>query len=352
MEEVLTAPAVMIVIFAGVLLLAGLAYWIYSAVYQKRLDRALKEDAPAGAPAPEPRRAGKLILWLAVAVLVAGLLYRAAVLQSRLENLELSMRNDMENLASRIDDNYQELIEQLRLENSLFLRSDYEILETDLARQTIRVAFTAVPKEAAEDAAVSLRCSGRTIPLTRQADGSFSAEFELGFSELPENDTALLCLTENGVERNEQIELWLGSWRDAFPQVDVVHSGEITEGSERLYLDLTVDTFLFSPKSQLRSLTLLAQDDSGELLGEKDLMPELTEDDPTVGAYEACTDFSGDYPKGQEVRFLVRYEDVGGLSCEILFARLDPEGWLADEWTERFLDADGALIWERVGIEY
>lgn len=350
MYDTLTEPAVIIVIFAGLLLVAGLAYWIYSAFYRKRLDRALKEDAPAAAPAPEPRRAGKLILWIGVAVCVVGLLLRAASLQARLENLELSMRSDMNNLSNRIDDNYQKLIEELRMENSLFLRSDYATVGTDFARQTILVRFTAVPKAAKEDAEVSLRFSGRSFPLLRQADGSYSAEFELGFSELPRGDAALLCLTEDGVERNEEIEFWPEDWREAFPQVDVNHGGGstmLTEGA--LHLDLTVFAYLFSPRSDIRALTLQALDSSGELLQEKDLMPELNRDDPMMEAYDVCTDFSGDYPIWQEVRFVLRCENNAGLTREIVFARLSSDGALLDEWTERFFSPDGALLWEAWG---
>lgn len=348
MEDTLSAP-VIITIFAGVLIVAGLAYWSYSAFYRKRLERALKEDAPAATPAPEPRLAGKLILWLAVAVCVVGLLLRAASLQSRLENLELSMRGDMSNLSSRIDANYQELIEELRKENSLFLRSDYETVGTDFARQTVLVRFTAVPKAAKEGAEVSLRFGGRSFPLSRQADGSYSAEIELGFSELPPEDAALLCLTEDGVERNEEIELRLESWREAFPQLDVnFDGGSFLEPEGAVHLDMTVFAYLFTPKSDIRELTLRALDSSGELLQEKDLMPELNQDDFTVEAYDVWTDFSGDYPIRQEVRFLLRCENNAGLAREILFASLSVDGALHDEWTERFLSPDGALLWETV----
>ena len=352
MEDTLSAPGI-ITIFAGVLIVAGLAYWIYSAIYRKRLERALKEDAPAATPAPEPRLAGKLILWLAVAVCAVGLLLRAASLQSRLENLELSMRNDMSNLSTNLSNqiysNYQELIEELRKENSLFLLSDYATVGTDFARQTVLVRFTAVPKAAKEGAEVSLRFGGRSFPLSRQADGSYSAEIELGFSELPQEDSALLCLTEDGVERNEEVEFWPQDWREDFPQVEVNHGGGAITGTDGpQHLDLTVFVYLFNNKSEIRELTLRALDSSGELLREKDLMPELNQDDFTVEAYDVCTDFSGDYSVGQEVRFLLRCENNAGLAREILFASLSPDGSLLEEGTERFFSPDGALLWETV----
>lgn len=360
-DSFVPGPFFVILIFTALLAVAALAFFLYGRFYRRRLDRALREDAPVSAPAPEPRRAGTLILWLAAAACVTVLLVRAGALQNRLENLEYSLQReqaqlqnlensikiDMNKLTEKVDSNNQALIEQLRQQNSLFLRTDCELVNTDLDEKTVFVYVSAVPKTVSADTEVSLRLPEFSIPLARQEDGSYCEILGLSLDNLPGGPVEL-CLTENGVEQKEAFELNLWNQLNFFPVDYVSCSGDISD-SDRIQLDLFVDAGLRGSASRLRSLSLQVRDGSGEVLQEKDLMSELARTDSFSDNYSIQTEFNGTFPFGKEITLLLRMEDEDGRTYERVFAYLGPSGSLFQNSVERIFDPDGTLIWEAAG---
>jgi hypothetical protein len=335
-----------LVVFLILLGVAGLAFWLYDAWYRKRINRALEEDRPAG-PVPEPRRAGKVILILAAAACVLGFLIWANRLQTRIAELENSIRNDMWSLSQRVDSNYQNLIDELRAENAVFSAFDYEISGTDAERRMLSVKVTAMPKEAAEDAAVFLRFGDRALALKKGPNGGWSGQAELPFREALQTESASLSIVEEGRERNQEVDFALPGWKWAhFPKVvgtaDYVSLDAATPGR----LGLTADVgFTVTPVEWIRTFSAVVQLDGKDVL-EQDLQGSLQKKNGDYAEDSVRLEGQFDAREDSVMTLLLRFTDDLGFLHEYTLVtypdgiRGDPRG----EQSESVYDTDGTLL--------
>ena len=338
--------AQILLIFFALMGVSILAFWIYNAWYRARINRALEEDRPAG-PTPEPRRAGKVLLFLMVAACVLGFLIWANGLQNRIAELENSIRSDMSTISNRIDQNYQSLITELRAENAVFAKFEYEVAEIDQAKRTVLVRVTAVPKEAADGAAVSLRYGERELELQRGANGSWSGETRIAFGESLKLTDAVLSVSEAGGERSQKVDFYLQSW--LWPYYPKVSAGtdylerNWSNGSVELKADVSMTV---GAPERMRSLSAVVRVD-GEIVLEKDLSASISELADSVPEQNlAHLEGRFDLPESSEMTLLLRFTDQLGFLHEYSLCSFrggnDTEPY--NEMQETVYDTDGTVL--------
>ena len=328
-------------IFILLLGVSGLAYWIYNAWYKARINKALEEGRPV-APTPE---LGKVILFLAAVACVLGFAVWANHLQTRITQLENAIHSDASNLSYRIDEHYMSLMDELRAENAVFEVFDYEISGTDTDRRTLSVKVSALPKEAAPDAAVYLRFGDQALALEKSAGGIWTGEAVLAFRDALQTESACLSIVEEGRERNQQVDFSLAGWQWAhFPKViatpDYLYRDLKTEGKVGLTADIS---FTVTPSEWIRSFSAVVQIDGKDVL-EQDLRGTLqkTEEEDSSVRLEGQFDLSED----SVMTILLRFTDDMGFLHEyaVVSFRGGLEGDPYDEQLEYVYDTDGTLL--------
>ena len=339
--------AQILMIFLAMMGVSIVAFCIYSAWYRARISKALEEDQPVG-PTPEPRRAGKLILLLGFAACVLGFLIWANGLQNRIAELEASIRSDMSTISNRIDQNYQSLITELRAENAVFAKFEYEVAEIDQAKRTVLVRVTAVPKEAAEGAAVSLRYGERELELQRGANGNWSGETRVTFGESLKLTDAVLSVLEEGRERSQKVDFYLQSWLwPHYPRVwaspDYLERNW-KDGSVELKADVSI-TVVEAP-DQMKSLSAVVRVDGKDVL-EKDLSESISKLEDSVPEQNlAHLEGRFDLPESSEMTLLLRFTDQLGFLHEYSLCSFrggnDTDTY--NEMQETVYDTDGTVL--------
>ena len=335
---------VMLILLLGI---AALAVVLYKRYYTKQINRVLEEDGAVVAPTPALHKAWKFIAILVLFVcLFAWEMHKnneLDLLRQRCENMSYVM--------SRTWDTVKRMDAQLTDMQSSFSSFDYETEDLDAAARTIKLRFTAQPKEEYLDPSVTLRYNGESIELVRGADGYYSASVSMDPFRLPESNYATLCLTEGGRTKTEQVYLRPDVW-DYFPRIKLdFQDVEIRQGSSTLKLRAT-PALNISKRGKLNSLHLrLIQND--QVLDEIDLTHAWGDD----GGY---TRLDGEYPNNAAIFFELRWEDCYGLThtsvqymidlgqTEITYPYGDELGYDADGWYFRDIvsTADGKLLGE------
>ncbi len=332
-------------IFLLLLVVSGLAFWLYDAWYRSRINRALQEDRPVG-PTPEPRRAGKVILFLVAAACVLGFLLWANSLQNRIAELENSIREDMFYLSSRVDQNYQSLIDELRAESAVFAEYEYEVTEVDPAARIVRVRVAAAPKEASADASVLLRYADRELELQRGANGIWTGEARIALGDSLKLGNAALSVVEDGREQTQKVDFYLQSalW-SYFPKVTAI-ADYVERNWKDGRLELKADLGLtVGDPEQLTSLAAIVRVD-GETVLERDIydMVRGTSGDFSSDPIRITGLF--DLPEDREMTLLLRFTDKLGFLHECAVCSF----WGGDDmplnglWEESVYDADGTLL--------
>ena len=342
----MTNGARVLLIFLILLGVAGLAFWFYDAWYRKRINRALEEDRPAG-PVPEPRRVGKVILFLAAAACVLGFLIWANRLQTRIAELENSIRNDMWSLSQRVDNNYQNLIEELRAENAVFSRYEYEISKVDSDKRTVCVRVNAVPKQVSAEAAVYLRYGEEVLRLERGESGIWSGEAVIPARDALNLTDALLSVVEGGREQFQEVEFDLAGWKWAhFPKVDGTADYVSLDATTPGRLGLTADVgFIATPVEWIREFSAVVQLDGKDVLTQ-DLQGSLQKKNGDYAEDSVRLEGQFDAREDSVMTLLLRFTDDLGFLHEYTLVtypdgiRGDPRG----EQSEAVYDTDGTLL--------
>lgn len=332
-------------VFLVLLGVAGLAFWLYDAYYKARINKALTEGRPVG-PIPEPRLAGRLIIGLAAAACVLGFLLWANRLQTRIEELESSIRSDMFSLSDRIDRNYYTLIEELRAENAVFAKYEYEITELDPVDRTVTAHVSAVPKEASAKAAVYLQYGDQVLPLERGANGIWAGDAVVGLRDSLKLEKGTLSVVEDGRERFQEVEFFLASWKwSHFPKLDATPEYLNRDFKTAGKVTLTADiSFTIGMTERVRSFSAVVRID-GKTVLEKDLyeMVRGKEDDYSFDSVRLEGQF--DLKENSVMTILIRFtDDLGFLHEYTLVSFLGSDGEPYNEQTESVYDTDGTLL--------
>lgn len=338
--------AQILIIFLALMGVSLVAFWIYNAWYRVRINKALEEEKPVG-PTPEPRRAGKVILLLGFAACVLGFLIWANGLQNRIAELENAIRSDMSTISNRIDQNYQFLITELRAENAVFAKYEYEVAEVDRTGRTVLVRVTAVPKEAADSAAVSLRYGERELKLQRGANGSWSGETRIAFGESMKLTDAVLSVSEEGRERSQKVDFYLQSW--LWPYYPKVEAGmdylerNWNNGSVELKADISMTV---GAPDRMKSLFAVIRVD-GENVLEKDLSGSISKLADSVTLQNlAHLEGRFDLPEDSEMTLLLRFTDQLGFLHEYSLCSFRGGNGTDtyNEMQETVYDTDGTVL--------
>ena len=332
-------------IFLLLLVVSGLAFWLYDAWYKARINKALQEDRPVG-PTPEPRRVGKVILVLVAAACVLGFLLWANSLQNRIAELESSIRSDMSSISQRIDQNYQSLIDELRAENAVFASYEYEITEVDPAGRTVRVRVTAAPKESSAEAAVLLRYADRELELRRGANGIWTGEARIALGDCLKLTDAALSVVEDGRERTQKVDFYLqGALWSYFPKV-MANADYVERNWKDGKLDLKAElSFTIGQAEQMTSLAAVVRVD-GETVLEQDLFGMIRGASGDFFSEPVTVKGQFDLPADREMTLLLRFTDRLGFLHENAVCSF----WAGDEmplnglWEESVYDTDGTLL--------
>ena len=332
-------------IFLLLLVVSGLVFWIYDAWYKARINKALQEDRPAG-PTPEPRRVGKVILFLLAAACVLGFLLWANSLQTRIAELERSIRSDMYSLSNRIDQNYQSLIDELRAESAMFAAYEYEITEVDPTGRTVCVRVTAAPKESSADAAVLLRFGDRELELQRGANGIWTGEAQIALGESLKLTEAALSVVEDGKERTQKVDFYLqGALWSYFPKM-VPNADYVERSWKDGKLDLKAElSFTIGQTEQMTSLAAVVRAE-GETLLEQDLYGMIRGASGDFFSEPVTVEGQFDLPADREMTLLLRFTDKLGFLHESAVCTF----WASEEepliglWEESVYDTDGTLL--------
>ena len=338
--------AQILMIFLAMMGVSIVAFCIYSAWYRARINKALEEDRPVG-PTPEPRRAGKLILLLGFAACVLGFLIWANGLQNRIAELEASIRSDMSTISDRIDQNYQSLITELRAENAVFAKFEYEVTELDRTGRIVVVRVTAVPKEASDGAAVSLRYGERELELQRGANGNWSGEARIAFGESLKLTDAVLSVLEEGREQSQKVDFYPQSWLwSYYPKVSACPDyleRNWNNGSVELKADVSVTV---GGPERMKSLSAVIRVD-GETVLERDLSGSISElADSVPDQNLAHLEGRFDLPEGSEMTLLLCFTDQLGFLHEYSLCSFRGGNGteLYDEMQETVYDTDGTVL--------
>lgn len=327
-----------VVVFAALLALAGVAYLLYYFFYLKRVNRALKK-AGHNWPIAEPRLAAKVILGIGAAACVLGLLFWTWRLQDRLDDMvesEESLRYEVANLRTEAERRHQELLEEIRAGNSQFSNCSYHVQKADIPGKELTVRLTAVPKELSETAEASLSVGGQTGPLDWNGGGFFEGSFPLDpFGPLEQE--AVLSVTDGGVTRSEAVRIDLSDWRGSyFPEVWTYWENyELTTlDNNQIALDCVASVHVsYERASSLRSMKFVVRQD-GSVLREESCFSQLMQ------GYEASVDCGGQYERGKDTLLLLQFEDGHGYIHERCLLNILPDGtvsegfqgeWLYDE---------------------
>ena len=343
MLRIILLPAMLILLLG----IAALAVVLYKRYYTKQINRVLENGGTAVAPTPAFHKAWKFIVILVPLVcLFAWELHKNTELnqlRQRCENMSYVMGRTWD-IVTRMDARLTDM-------QSNFTSFEYETEDLDVAARTIKLRFTAQPKEEFIDPSVTLRYNGESIELVRNADGDYSANLTLDPFRLPESDYATLCLTEEGRTKTEQVYLRPNVW-DAFPRIDLSFQNvEIQQNNSTLELQASPALNIVN-RGKLNSLHLLLKQND-QVLKEIDLTHAWGDD----GEY---TRLEGEYPNNAPIYFELRWEDCYGLThtsvqymidrdqTEITYPMGDEVGYDADGLYFRDIvsTADGTLLGE------
>ena len=328
----------------GFLILLGigaLAVVLYGLFYRKHINRALKDDEVL-APVPEPRGTWKVVLFLLL--LVCFGLWEAHKMEKfhELNDRLASVQNDCSTLVRKINDVQWQLEEQKEEQERVFLSFDWETRDVDFRARTATVDFRAVPKEASEEAEVSLSLREKRYRLLRGEDGVYRASATVNPFEFMTNDeeSAFLALTMDGKSQNEMVFFNAG-FEQSFPKVDVslFENFMHEEKAGKVILDAAPE-ILSSDAGELRSLHLLVKQ-KGSVLDEVDLTQ-------FIGKESADAPLHWEYPDTDDLEVYLRWEDNYGLTHETLRWVCHVEDAVIAECCgeEAIYDADGTLLGE------
>lgn len=328
----------------GFLILLGigvLAVVLYGLFYRKHINRALKDDE-APAPVPEPRGTWKVVLFLLL--LVCFGLWEAHKMEKlhELNDRLASVQNDCSTLERKINDVQWQLEEQKEEQERVFLSFDWETRDVDFRARTATVDFRAVPKEASEEAEVSLSLREKRYRLLRGEDGVYRASATVNPFEFMTNDeeSAFLALTMDGKSQNEMVSFYAG-FEQSFPKVDVWREGGVTHEEKTGKVILEALLYVQNPDpAEIRGLRLLVKQ-KGSVLEEVDLTQSL-------GKESADAPLHGEYPDTDDLEVYLRWEDNYGLTHETLRWVFHVEDAVIEECygEEAIYDADGTLLGE------
>lgn len=320
------------------LLIAAGAVLLYNYSYRKHVNRALEEDGAPG-PAPEPSKAWKVILFLLLAVCFG--LWEIHKME-RIDELGSSLHGRIANLEQQVLTLEKNMEENMEERERLFSSFDWEVQDVDFPARSATVSFQAVPKEAAEDAAVSLQICDQVYDLTRGKNGVYSASVTLDPFSVMTSDgaSAFLTLTQNGRNQNEAADFY-EDFREYFPKVEVEINPTLEENKAQAEVIVDVDaTVSWADANQIRSLRLLVEQ-NGSVLDEVDLTQAMR-----VGG--GSETLHGAYPTMGEIHLILCWEDNYGLTHETLRWVCHVEDAVIAECCgeEAIYDADGTLLGE------
>ena len=328
----------------GFLILLGigvLAVVLYGLFYRKHINRALKDDEVL-APVPEPRGTWKVVLFLLL--LVCFGLWEAHKMEklNELNDRLASVQNDCSTLERKINDVQWQLEEQKEEQERVFLSFDWETRDVDFRARTATVDFRAVPKEASEEAEVSLSLREKRYRLLRGEDGVYRASATVNPFEFMtyDEESAFLALTMDGKSQNEMVFFNAG-FEQSFPKVDVwlFENFMHEEKAGKVILDAAPE-ILSSDAGELRSLHLRVKQ-KGSVLDEVDLTQ-------FIGKESADAPLHWEYPDTDDLEVYLRWEDNYGLTHETLRWVFHVEDATIAECCgeEAIYDADGTLLGE------
>lgn len=321
------------------LLIAAGAVLLYNYSYRKHVNRALEEDGAPG-PAPEPSKAWKVILFLLLAVCFG--LWEIHKME-RIDELGSSLHGRIANLEQQVLTLEKNMEENMEERERLFSSFNWEVQDVDFPARSATVSFQAVPKEAAEDAAVSLQICDQVYDLTRGKNGVYSASVTLDPFSVMTSDgaSAFLTLTQNGRNQNEAADFY-EDFREYFPQVEVEINPTFEENKAQAEVIVDVDaTVSWADANQIRSLRLLVEQ-NGSVLDEVDLTQAMRVPGGSATLH-------GAYPTMGEIHLILCWEDSYGLIHKAerwSISVLDVPEWEVVADTQSIYDAAGNLLGE------
>lgn len=321
------------------LLIAAGAVLLYNYSYRKHVNRALEEDGAPG-PAPEPSKAWKVILFLLLAVCFG--LWEIHKME-RIDELGSSLHGRIANLEQQVLTLEKNMEENMEERERLFSSFDWEVQDVDFPARSATVSFQAVPKEAAEDAAVSLQICDQVYDLTRGKNGVYSASVTLDPFSVMTSDgvSAFLTLTQNGRNQNEAADFY-EDFREYFPKVEVPINLTLEENKAQAEVIVDVDaTVSWADANQIRSLRLLVEQ-NGSVLDEVDLTQAMR-------VRGGSATLHGAYPTMGEIHLILCWEDSYGLIHKDerwSISVLDVPEWVEVAGTQSIYDAAGNLLGE------
>lgn len=326
----------------GFLILLGigvLAVVLYGLFYRKHINRALKDDEVL-APVPEPRGTWKVVLFLLL--LVCFGLWEIHKME-RIDELGSSLHGRIANLEQQVLTLEKNMEENMEERERLFSSFDWEVQDVDFPARSATVSFQAVPKEAAEDAAVSLQICDQVYDLTRGKNGVYSASVTLDPFSVMTSDgaSAFLTLTQNGRNQNEAADFY-EDFREYFPKVEVEINPTFEENKAQAEVIVDVDaTVSWADANQIRSLRLLVEQ-NGSVLDEVDLTQAMR-------VRGGSATLHGAYPTMGEIHLILCWEDSYGLIHKAerwSISVLDVLEWVEVADTQSIYDAAGNLLGE------
>lgn len=363
---VFLGPVAVILLFLVLVIIALAVFLIYSAIYRRRVNRALRQETPVG-PTPEPRNAGKIILIALVAACVLWFLIWTVNQQKRLAKLEEDLSAQMSEISELLD----QQAEALRQQNSVFADMQVHCTAIDPENRTMVLTFTVVTKAVSDDTRVrmafgipydnpvSLSDFGEIIELEQWYDREFrsSVTFPLFenyydeadgcYSQSSEDAGVIFELSQNGVRQTDTLRFKKTLWQEQMPRVNYSCSKWRFNDTQDAKLVLSI------PDPIQISDLCLCSGNRNEIAKSLDLSGYLNEENYAVYIpirsedLEALkTDRSGDW------YCYLRYTDQYGFIHQRLIEPEDAPGWhntnaqvsqyLSGE--ERIFDSDGNLI--------
>lgn len=193
--------AMIAMIAAGVLLLAGIGLAVYFFTYKRHINKSLSNGGHGtggGLRMPSLRTVAVVICVLAVTVYsvltVASLGDRIDELNGRLNNLY----NQLSLMSNHID-------EVDKKANSIVTSATYELGECDMKTHRAEVKFIVVPKSTTGEATLSVNVGGETVALTNTGggryEGTFSADIFADYGEV------ILSVDDGNGMRTEPLDI-------------------------------------------------------------------------------------------------------------------------------------------------
>ena len=262
---VFVSPIAVILLFLVLVIIALAVFLIYSAIYRRRVNRALREDAPVG-PTPEPRNAGKIILIAVVAACVLWFLIWTVNQQRRLAKLEEDISSQMSEISELLDERFDQQEEALRRQNSPFADIRVECTAIYPESRTMDLTFTVVPKAVSEDTVVrmergavselgyspSLSDETDVVEMEQKYEGLFTATLNYPlfngntgsmWSRDLEEEGVFFELTQGGVKQTDTFSfkntIWLNNLPGVYYDTNMENNPEETYRDAELVLIFT-----------------------------------------------------------------------------------------------------------------